>query len=501
MSWSFDVYQRIEPNPARTDLDEGLRARVADPLWFLTRQWQLQEHRGEDAASPVRVDYVLTETPLTHATLGSEASTTPSEAIVEAEPDSWWTVGRRVLVGRRIGARATAEGIGLVVDDSVTLGALPPPYDLLDPAGFDGRKLAAARAELGLSDDWFAPEALAALTDSWDPSRFEYRSDDLAAGGATMRVERHDGGSLGWYSFAAEASPQGGVVVQRAVVPTRLRYPGAPNPRWWELESSATDIGAYSPDRAHFATLLLIEIVTAHSDNWFTIPVTGTVGTVATISNASVIDVFGDDHPIAPPADWHLFETEGLTNAQLVIAPVALNPLEGEPIERVDVAIDEQANVLWAVERRVDSQEIDSLPPAVPVRDDRTADPTHRQTFSYRPNRPVPAGWHPYVLDSADGIAVQRFIQARLADLNGPEPELTPQPSASLLRDPAADAEGRHPHEIVAAVIPVRGLELTRRSLLARRTDGKPVLWRERRAAPRPGWVSTELAFDMFEVD
>jgi hypothetical protein len=26
--------------------DEGLRARVADPVWFLTRQWQLGEFRA-----------------------------------------------------------------------------------------------------------------------------------------------------------------------------------------------------------------------------------------------------------------------------------------------------------------------------------------------------------------------------------------------------------------------------------------------------------------------
>ena len=42
------LYLWIEPG--RPDIDEGMRARVADPVWFLARQWQLGEQRGEDAS-------------------------------------------------------------------------------------------------------------------------------------------------------------------------------------------------------------------------------------------------------------------------------------------------------------------------------------------------------------------------------------------------------------------------------------------------------------------
>ena len=47
---SDPLYLILEPG--RTDTDEGLRARVADPVWFITRQWQLGELQGEDAAFP-----------------------------------------------------------------------------------------------------------------------------------------------------------------------------------------------------------------------------------------------------------------------------------------------------------------------------------------------------------------------------------------------------------------------------------------------------------------
>ena len=49
---SDPLYLILEPG--RTDTDEGLRARVADPVWFITRQWQLGELQGEDASTPGR---------------------------------------------------------------------------------------------------------------------------------------------------------------------------------------------------------------------------------------------------------------------------------------------------------------------------------------------------------------------------------------------------------------------------------------------------------------
>src|SRR5260221_11500426 len=47
------AYNRLEARPRTTDFTGSLRAEVRDPLWMLTRQWQLGEFQGEDAASPV----------------------------------------------------------------------------------------------------------------------------------------------------------------------------------------------------------------------------------------------------------------------------------------------------------------------------------------------------------------------------------------------------------------------------------------------------------------
>lgn len=46
-------WERIEASSRDDELDSGVEARIADPLWMLARQWQVGEFRGDDAASPV----------------------------------------------------------------------------------------------------------------------------------------------------------------------------------------------------------------------------------------------------------------------------------------------------------------------------------------------------------------------------------------------------------------------------------------------------------------
>lgn len=53
------VWNRLEGRPRTTGFDRALRAEVRDPLWMLTRQWQLGEFRGTDAGSPVTVTYAV----------------------------------------------------------------------------------------------------------------------------------------------------------------------------------------------------------------------------------------------------------------------------------------------------------------------------------------------------------------------------------------------------------------------------------------------------------
>ena len=105
MPYRFDLHVRLEAVHTQFDLravGDALRAKVNDPVWFLGRQWQLGEHRGRDAASPALVHLTVTETPVTGPTPApdDDPRVTPPEAIIESEPEQWWTIGRRVRVGQ-----------------------------------------------------------------------------------------------------------------------------------------------------------------------------------------------------------------------------------------------------------------------------------------------------------------------------------------------------------------------------------------------------------------
>lgn len=53
MAPSITTWTRLEPSTRRTDLADSLAARVLDPLWLLTRQWQVAEFQAEDAGTPI----------------------------------------------------------------------------------------------------------------------------------------------------------------------------------------------------------------------------------------------------------------------------------------------------------------------------------------------------------------------------------------------------------------------------------------------------------------
>jgi len=89
---SYTVWERLEPVARNYDLTETLRAEVHDPLWALTRQWQLGEFEGHDGGSPVRADVTYYQDEVTTVEVAGTAhdydpeTDGPLEAMVEREP-------------------------------------------------------------------------------------------------------------------------------------------------------------------------------------------------------------------------------------------------------------------------------------------------------------------------------------------------------------------------------------------------------------------------------
>jgi hypothetical protein len=177
-----------------------------------------------------------------------------------------------------------------------------------------------------------------------------------------------------------------------------------------------------------------------------------------------------------------------------VLWATAATPLVGPVLDEVVIGIDEDANLVWAVERRLHGRDVPTAPDP-PPEPPAQLNASGRQRFVYRPMTRLPAHWHPYVLKEDDR---RRFVQGRAADLSGATAVFLPPAESDLLIDPAAGADDPV-HQLEAAAIPQDGVRVERRAILARSTDAMPVLWTQRRRQPLLSPPALRLRFDALE--
>jgi len=499
MTW--EIYRRLEPVPPYTDLQRGFAAEVADPAWMLGRQWQIGEHAGEDASTPVIVQLEVAHTPL-EAVAGLDPTVVPAEPLLEGAEDDWWTIGRRARVGRALAAELTDQQRA-----TCAFGPLAAPYGTSLVGEVDGR--AASR---------FVPSSHPSLAglrsrpDFWQPETLTYEAE-IPVGGTWLGVSGHDGGDVDWYTADATAPLAAPMYATRQVIPSRLQYPGAPAPRWWQVEDGSVDIGGFPPDRSHLATALLIELICGHANDWFTLPIPspapeadGTVppssGVVVSLGAVKVKNGFdewsdltippGDDDPQAGPDEasgpWSLFRTRGLDRSDLVVWPTATTPLVGPALDEVLIGVDEDANLMWAVELRVDGIDLALSADSRAALDETRRTGTRR--FTWEPSTTLPEHWHPYRIESRTAPSRRVFVQGLVADLGQSPAVLRPGARSELIG-------GGIGHVLDASAVPNQGMRLERLYALARGTDGKPVLWRQRRRLPIAGGPNSHLRFDL----
>lgn len=515
MAVNFDIYSRLEPCPYERNQGAGFASAIHDPVWFLGRQWQMGEHQGENASSPVWVTYTLNSRQIRAADPRFDPTVFPAEAIVESELDDWWTMGRRVRIGKRLANHPAVQGKPELHFYNPT-----PPYEHFHDQ-LDGRAAWRARATLGLADVEFGTEIPPDSLPAWNQENLLYQQSQenaFVTNQHKLVVERHRGGRMDWHSVSAlpvEEAPNGDSDLREAI-PTALHYPGAPNSRWWQIEDAEVDVGGYVPDSAHTPTALLTELIFSHSDDWFLFPVLAKAGHVVAIETLEVRDAFDRNYGseetdaagdvlwpgLHPPKKWTLFLVDGLAPEDLVLWHVAEFPLESTPLERVQFGLDEESNLLWAVERTVDGREVESRKPDV-IDDAQhpkfnqgkpSGDARKAREYAYVPGQGIVPRWHPYVLNDEDGAGPRWLVQRRLVDLSRQKPAPMPPPEAEVLQSDTAD-----PHQIVPLAIPSNGIEVERRWQLARDMEGTPVLWlqRQRRSLLSP--PARRLRFDVMD--
>ncbi len=440
-------WNRLEGRPRTHDFDRALRAEVRDALWMLSRQWQMGEFHGDDAASPVLaracIDVRLIDRfQAAGGPVEALALEEPLEAKVERRPlplragTQYLSLDLRLMVGRRwlklLALELTRPG-GLsadyksaylnkyhvklpdhdnpddarvcahletwqevnaaakrAMDGIALLEYLGTPgghaFDGIGAAASDQPKLDALAKKL---QDWFNELILqppAEGNDAWLPERLEYQFGVSAQDGTSpqgsgrewvMRAEEYYQGYLDWY--ALERSPReaqlAGIPVapkapERQVhtfLPTELVFEGMPNTRWWEFEDRRTNFGEVRPDTTDSGKLLLMEFGLVYANDWFVLPYTLPVGTVAEVEGIAVSNSFNERFWIEPVREqpgegwecWNLFTLtskggEGIPPpARLVLLPTVPKVQESAEVEGISLFRDEMANMVWAIERRV----------------------------------------------------------------------------------------------------------------------------------------------------
>ena len=590
---SVTSWTRLEPRCTDADIGTSSSARVFDPLWMLTRQWQMGEFQAEDAGSPIHARVRATTAMLTRRFAGEVPKPAPSPAPtpVAAQPYDPSGAPLDVLLERRP-MRATTASEARMVAFAVESGlhfqrmvelqtpsksyrttftgrfALQPlsgaAASLVDDAtarymqsmvgrAVDGRQLAAvlrtsgaaqmvAEPALGIATadrlkvqqaatgwlawyDTMCSEPANQADDAWNPPRLEYavsvgaRFSAAAGDEITLSASEIDG-PIDWSSFDVNqvplttASDQGFSPVVEATIPAPVTFPGAPAPRFWEMEDARIAYGLVPVGPTDLAHLLMIEYANTFGNDWYVVPLTLPVGSVTRVDSLVVTDTFGVrtlirpiGDPALPPAFFSMWQPALRSASSFSAAKVATNrfflpptvgrTLDSGPLEEVLFMRDEMANLAWAIERTVESpieqpaqryEAPDAEPPAPPA---MVSPDLPRYLLSSQ----VPPNWIPLLPVQIPNPAhpnVAGQILSRLKrgavlqpDGSGKVHTSTGDVLASLGASLLYDEE-----------VPREGARITRQRRLARWTDGSTWLWTSYRNQVGQGEGSSGLEFD-----
>ncbi|MCP3994205.1 MAG: hypothetical protein GY722_03945 [bacterium] len=348
---AITAYNRLEARPRAHDFTRSLSAEVRDPLWFLTRQWQLGELTAEDAGSPIDARLVTRKLSVDRVQLGTGSAqpyddTIPLEAAVECERVPF-THALRVQAAQYFlrlhspalrnkylpryrtrfplaqdaedGLRGQVDGLNFYLatrrhafDGKQVLDAINGGTFLAD-VPIDPGDQAAMQDIMDAFSSWLERQYLqpsAAAPAVWDTSAFSYPVQVAAPAGGDAQValnaDRYPGGRLDWHSFEVDAGSaplhitHPGYVPpppkQEAIsfLPVAASFKGMPNPRFWEMEERQVNFGALDAQTTDHLLLVFAELGLIYGNDWFVVPYQLPVNTLCQVESLIVTDVFGE---------------------------------------------------------------------------------------------------------------------------------------------------------------------------------------------------------------
>lgn len=384
--------------------------------------------------------------------------------------------------------------------------------------------LAAARTWMAWFDEFIDEPGDA--PSSWKPSRLEYGfavSASFGANGPTDPIELvleapEYHGDLDWYTFSGSSVPtlrEGATPVEtrtvtRTVIPAAVTYAGQPADRYWAFEDAKVSLGALSSSAGDIGRFLLADFALLYGDDWFVIPVDLPVGSVSVVRSLTITDTFGVTSVVGPAADrdetWTMFGLSGVqvTGAEraFLLPPTLVNPVVGEPIEQVALHRDEQANMVWAVERRVQGvggyviDRYDEHQRRIGATAGQVLDgaPVDAEVV-YRLSSSVPDHWIPFVpIRDEGGPVTSSAIKLERRSLLR-----TRAGGTDIIEPRGALLTPGQPLRLEEEEVTRNGAVVERAFQLARGTDGSRHLWLGRSKRSGSGEGSSGLRFDFTE--
>ncbi|TCC47509.1 hypothetical protein E0H75_22285 [Kribbella capetownensis] len=371
--------------------------------------------------------------------------------------------------------------------------------------------------------DWFQDliaQPRSAARGAWDATHLEHRFALGAPGDPeqVLTADEYPGGRLDWYSFSVDpnhpptgaSDPTARGAVTRTVLPGPVRYPGMPNSRWWAFEDGRTNFGAVQADTTDLIRLMLLEFALVFSDDWMLLPCDLDVGALAAVDGVAVTDVFGQRFWVEPTGvgqDWQRWGMYRLTGGDvgLFLPDAAPKVAVGPPLEDIVFIRDENANLVWAVERVIPlvtgdggSGEEAAGEMLVYLRRQHTPQPgpSPAAPIAYRVMTTVPEHWIPFIPVHVPGdareIQLQRAALPRILDDGPGRPELV-RPRTTILRE---GLDPGTPYFVPEEEVPRAGTRVTVAYNRTRRPDGRPIIWLSVHRESGRGEASSGLTFD-----
>ena len=352
---------------------------------------------------------------------------------------------------------------------------------------------------------------------TWLPERMEYAfsvGTRFSEGECPLTAQEYFEGHLDWYAFDVNlevtlggASDNVGTDIARTAIPAPVSFRGMPTARFWEFEDAQVDFGSVDAGPTDLARMLLVEFSLTYGNDWFVIPIDLDVGSLYRCRSLVIEDTFGVRTLIKPSSElgkpnstWRMFQQSYTRGSGLeepasnlfFLPPSLLMGLESRPIEEVLFLRDEMANMVWGVERIIESsteqplnrfEQQRELTPSPPERSDQNK-------LIYKLVTEVPDNWVPLLpVKSSEGLRLRR---GRVLKVDGP-PEFVQAQGRILNPDGTSDQGLR----IFEEEIPREGVRVTRSYQYTRWFDGSTHLWIGRRKQVGRGEGSSGLRFDV----